>query len=339
MQQNDDSVVPSGAAFFPVKGPVKTQLYCFLLLPDFTLLAFTSAVEPLRIANQLSQKPLYQWQVHSEDGSPVSSSSGIEINITGSLSQPPKNQTLVVCSGIKGYGVAAAKTLSILREHNRFGGKLGGICTGAITLARAGLLDRKRFTLHWENQPAFVESFPGLDVSTRIFEIDGDTFTCGGGAAATDLMLRIIALDHGEDFSALVADMCLHGVRRFGQTEQRSAIATAINTRNPRIIQIVKQMYENIEIPLDLGDMSTSVNYSRRQVERQFKKSLGITPWEFYRNIRLDHGWKILAETDMAISEVAIACGFTSATHFTRSFKARFGETPSRLHNKNMARR
>ncbi|MCP5074405.1 MAG: GlxA family transcriptional regulator [Rhodobacteraceae bacterium] len=331
--QSAGSVVPSGTAYFPVKDAVETQQYCFLLLPEFTLLAFTSAVEPLRIANQLSQKALYQWQVFSEDGKPVCSSSGIEVNVTGELTGAQKGQTLVICSGIKGYDAASAKTLSAMREHNRFGGNLGGICTGAITLARAGLLGCKKFTLHWENQPAFVEAYPDLEVSSRIFEIDGNIFTCGGGAAAIDLMLRIIARDYGEDFSAMVADMCLHGVRRFDRTEQRSSLASAINTRNPRIIQIVKRMHENIEYPLNLDELASSVGYSRRQIERQFKKSLGLTPWIYYRNIRVDHGRGILAESDMSISEVALACGFTSAAHFTRSYKARFGETPSKLHD------
>ncbi|MCP5087114.1 MAG: GlxA family transcriptional regulator [Rhodobacteraceae bacterium] len=334
-KQNGGSVVPSGAAYFPIVEAVSTRRYCFLLLPEFTLLAFTSAVEPLRIANQLSQKALYQWQVFSEDGNPVCSSSGIEVNVTGTLTGVTKDQTLVICSGIKGYDAASAKTLSAMREHNRFGGSLGGICTGAITLARAGLLENKKFTLHWENQPAFVEAYPNLEFSKRIFEIDGNIFTCGGGAAAIDLMLRIIARDYGDDFSAMVADMCLHGVRRFERTEQRSSLASAINTRNPKIIQIVKLMLENIENPLDLDDLAGSVGYSRRQIERQFKKALGQTPWIYYRNIRVDHGRGILAETDMSISEVAVACGFTSAAHFTRSYKARFGETPSQLHEQN----
>lgn len=324
-----DSIVPSGAFFFPVAKFEKTRHFAFLLLPKFTLLAFSSAVDPLRIANQLAQKPLYRWEVLSEDGGPVQSSSGIEVTADRSFDELDRSTQVFVCSGNQGQSAASDKTLAALRLHSRMGGKTGGICTGAITLARAGLLGDRAFTLHWENQPAFVELFPELRPSLGNFETDGDVLTCGGGAAATDMMLWIIARDFGNDFAIAVSDMCLRGGGLDTRPTQRSSIATAISTRNPRMVQIVRQMHENIENPIKLETIARTAGYSRRQIERQFKKLIGETPMTFYRNIRLDRARCMFSETDMTVTEVAVACGFESSHVFARHYKHRFGVSPS----------
>jgi len=124
-------LVPSGAFSYPVKDPQETQWFGFLLLPQFTLLAFSAALDPLRIANQLAQKPLYGWLAISDNGKAVSSSSGIDIDVHGSLSDLNPDTYLFVCSGNNGIQAASDDVLGGIRRHARFGGKLGGICTGA----------------------------------------------------------------------------------------------------------------------------------------------------------------------------------------------------------------
>lgn len=154
-------LVPAGAFSYPVEKPQQTRWFGFLLLPQFTLLAFSAALDPLRIANQLAQKALYGWLVYSVNGDAVSSSSGIDIGVHAGLSDLKPNTYLFVCSGNNGNNATSDTVLGQLRRHARFGGKVGGVCTGAATLARAGLLAGKKFTLHWENQPGFCEAFPG----------------------------------------------------------------------------------------------------------------------------------------------------------------------------------
>lgn len=330
----DDGHVPTGAFYFPVETVEQTRTFAFLLLPGFTLLAFSSAVEPLRIANQLAQKPLYQWVIMSEDGFPVRSSSGIEVSVDVPLTELDSSLHLLVCSGIDGRSAASNKTLSSLRLHATTGGKVGSICTGAVTLARAGLLRDSVFTLHWENQPAFEENFPMLTPSRRLFEVDGSLFTCGGGAAATDMMLWVIARDLGDDFAIAVSDMCLRGGGLETRPEQRSSIATAIVTRNPHIVQIVREMHENLEDPLTLEQLAQNANCSRRQMERSFQKVLSLTPSEFYRNIRLDRAHSIFGQTDLAVSEVAVACGFNTLGVFSKHYRTRFGVSPSAYRNR-----
>lgn len=331
-------LVPAGAFSYPVAHPKDTRWFGFLLLPEFTLLAFSAALDPLRIANQLAQKPLYGWVVLSEDGDAVRSSSGIDAGVHGALRDLETDTYLFVCAGNQGTKVATQNVLDSIRRHVRFGGKVGGICTGSSTLARAGVLKNKRFTLHWENQPGFIEAFPDLTPTSHRYEQDGDLLTCGGGAASTEMMISIIAQDYGQDFAIAVSDMCLNGPDISSRTEQRSSIAKAISSRNPRVLGVLRAMYANIEEPLALEDLADLASISRRQMERQFKQLLNEAPAQTYRNIRLDRARSLLMETDLGIMQVAMASGFNSNEVFTRHFQTRYGETPkghrSRLKSK-----
>lgn len=324
------SIVPGGAFHFPVNDHDSTKHLGFLLLPEFTLLAFSAALEPLRIANQLAQKPLYHWVVFSETGSPVVASSGVEVGVDKAITDIQQDHRLLVCSGNQGIQAASEKAVAALRKHARFGGKFGGICTGAATLARAGLLEDRIFTLHWENQPGFVDQFPNLAPTMGRFEIDGDLWTSGGGSAATEMMLAVIQRNYGRKFAIAVSDMCLNGSDFEAWTAQRSSFARALSTRNAKLVQVIQKMHENIEEPLPLEYLSDQVNLSRRQIERLFLQYLNETPTTAYRNIRLNRARTLLAETEVSVLGVAIACGFNSSGVFSRHYKARFGTSPSR---------
>ena len=328
MNEDRPDLVPAGAFSYPVKDPREIRWFGFLLLPQFTLLAFSAALDPLRIANQLAQKPLYGWLAVSEDGKPVSSSSGIDIDVHTGLSDVKPDTYLFVCSGNNGIQAASNDVLAGIRRHARFGGKLGGICTGAATLARAGFLTNRAFTLHWENQPGFVEEFPDLNPTPQRFERDGSLLTCGGGVAATEMMISIIAEDYGEDFAIAVSDMCLNGPDVATRSEQRSSIAKAISSRNPRILAVLRAMYDNIEDPLTLDELAASAGISRRQIERQFRQLLNEGPAHTYRNIRLERARILLTETNLSVMEIAMASGFNSDNVFSRRYKERYGETP-----------
>ena len=325
------ALVPKGAAYQAVEAAGPTRAYAFVLVPGFTLLAFSSAVEPLRIANQLSQKPLYRWRLMSADGAAATSSSGIEVSVDAALAPQYKDVRLFVCAGNPAMAAADAAVVSAVQRHHRFGGTVGGICTGAVALARAGLLGDRRFTLHWENQPGFCETFPTLLPTPSRYEMDGRIMTCGGGAAATDMMIAVIAADHGAVFAAMVSDMCLRPVMPGLDPSQRSSTAAVMTSRSPTIIAAVNMMRANVDAPLPIPAIAATVGCSTRQLERLFSAHLGETPGVFYRNIRLDRGRNLLATTDLSITEVCTACGFESSTHFSRSFKARFGIVPTRL--------
>lgn len=323
-----ESLIPIGVAHFPIRGPVETRDYVFILLPRFTLLAFSSAIEPLRIANQLSQKPLYRWRVLSQDGRPVASSSGVSVEVQGALAPVPRGTTGIICSGTDAFDAAGRTVLDWLRAHAAHGGEYGAICTGAFTLARAGLLGKRRYTVHWENQAGFRELFAGHDPSSRIYEIDGPLMTCAGGAASTDMMLAVIGRHHGEEFAHRVGDMCLHGTPRKSEAPQTSSVALAIGSRNTRLIRVIRLMQRNLETPLTLEALAEAAGYSTRQLERQFKAVLNETPSRYYRNLRLDLGRSLLFETELSVTEIAAATGFETANHFAKVFRERFGVSP-----------
>lgn len=333
MQIERQPIIPQGAAFFHADGEKhRTRRFVFLLCPSFTLLAFSSAIEPLRIANQLSQRALYDWRTLSQDGGAVTSSCGVSVNVDGACDAVGREDILMVCAGNVPTAAESGPVVGAVKRHFRHGGRVGGLCTGSIALARAGILGARRFTLHWENQPAFIEAFPDLVPSENKFEIDDRLMTCGGGAAATDMMIDMIARDHGEAFATMVSDMCLRRVAIGRDLSQRSPISAVIQTRNPGLVAIVELMKQHREDPLTLAQIAERIGYSRRNIERMFKMTLGQSPARFYHNLRLDYGRNLLASTDLSLAEVAAACGFDSKSHFSKSFSRRFGVAPSRLH-------
>jgi AraC family transcriptional regulator, carnitine catabolism transcriptional activator len=327
-----EPLVPKGAAYFPVAPVGPPQDFAFILVPGFTLLAFSSAVEPLRIANQLSQQPLYRWRLLSDAARPVLCSAGIPVGVDAGLEPQDRGTNLFVCAGNPQMAAADPSVVTMVQRHHRFGGTVGGICTGTVALAKAGLLSRRRFTLHWENQPGFAETFPDLDPSGNRFEIDDRILTCGGGAASTDMMLTRIADDHGGAFAAVVSEMCLRTVMPGVQTAgQRSSLAALMSSRNPVLVATVTLMNRHIDDPLSIDDLAAAAGYSRRHLERLFRDAVGKSPGEFYRGLRLDRGRSLLCTTDLTLIEVSLACGFASVSHFSKSFRARFGTAPTKL--------
>ncbi len=192
------AIIPRGVAFVHLPGSSTTRGFAFLALPRFTLLAFSAAIEPLRIANQLTQQALYRWSLVSMDGRPVESSAGVRVEVDQGLEQLDRSSTIVVCSGTDASQAADRRVLAWLRDHARLGGGIGAICTGAYTLARAGLLGDDMPTVHWENLPAFRELFD-VEPLQQLYVIGRRHFSCAGGEAVVDMMLALIARDHGQN--------------------------------------------------------------------------------------------------------------------------------------------
>ena len=323
-------VIPRGVAFVRLEGPVKTREFAFLALPRFTLLAFSSAIEPLRIANQLTQQPLYSWNLVSMDGAPVESSAGVRIEVDLGLEPLARDTTVVVCSGTDASQAADRKVLAWLRNHQRMGGRIGAICTGAYTLARAGLLGDDAPAVHWENRPAFRELFD-VEPLQQIYVIGPRHFSCAGGEASVDMMLELIGQDHGKKLADAVAEMCLHSRRRIASVAQKTIYPAAMKTRHPGIAKVIAAMKANIATPLDQGDLAAIFGKTPRHLERIFKSVMQETPKGYYLGLRLEEARNLLSETEMSVLEVAIATGFNSRSSFSRTYKSRFGKSPSKL--------
>ena len=311
-----------------VSSPVSVS---FVLLPKFTMLAFASAIEPLRIANQLTGQALFRWQTLSADGQPVACSNGVPIMVDGTFATTQPEGVVLVCSGVEPEHQASAALADWLRGLWRRGRVVGGLCTGAYALARAGILKGRRFTLHWENLTGFSESFPDLAAARQVFCIDDRIVTCAGGVAAADLMLEIIHERFGITLSQEVMNMCLLTQRRTQSDEQMTSLAARLGTRHEKLIEAVAFLEARIEEPFDLDACAEQLDLSRRQIERLFSRYMGVTPVRYMNDLRLQHGRALLAETDMSVTEVAIACGYASSSHFSKSFRVKYGISPYRF--------
>ncbi|WP_204115800.1 GlxA family transcriptional regulator [Shimia biformata] len=323
----DDGFVPRGAAHLDVPDKGAARDFFFFLLPHATMLGFTAAIEPLRVANQLAGRALYRWFTVTVDGAPSRCSNRLSITPDMALSRVPPRAFVFACGGVQPQDITDRRIIDGLRRHAVHGGGVGGICSGAFALARAGVLSGRTFTLHWENQPAFSETFPDLTPSSRLFEIDRGLMTCGGGHAATDMMLSVIEQDYGTDLALIVADMCLHRRGADEISHQRSPDSAALGSRSPQLIRAVAVMREQFEDVLTMEQVAERAGISKRQLERLFRQHTGQTPMRFYTELRLARAFALINETDLSVAEIAAATGF-AAPHFARRFRARFGSSP-----------
>lgn len=301
----------------------------FLLIPNLSMMAFTSSIEPLRGANQLSGKDLYSWHTFSVDGRPVMASNGVEVSVEGPISEADKMSVIFVCAGLGAEKFDEPQITNRLRGFTRAGIALGGVCTGAWALARAGLLDNYRCTIHWENVESFAEVYPHLDITAALFEIDRDRFTCSGGTAPLDMMINAIAYDHGDDLAVQVAELLLHNSVRHPHDMQRMPLQHRTGISHPKLLAAIAHMEAYVESPVSLHEIAKAVSLSNRQLERLFHDKLGKPPSRYYLELRLQRARLLLTQTSMTVLQVAVACGFSSASHFARCYRAQFGHTPS----------
>ncbi|GAA6182125.1 GlxA family transcriptional regulator [Shimia sp. NS0008-38b] len=326
-----EPIIPKGVAHVSVDTVGTADPIVFALQPNLSMLAFTSAIETLRIANQLTGQSLYSWTTMSETGENVRCSNGIEIGIDSALGAPPPNAAIFVCSGVEPEHAASQKMADWVRHQWRTGRRVGGLCSGAYTLAKAGILEGKDFTLHWENIPPFREHFPHLSPLEQLYAIDGRIMTCGGGVAPMDLFLKLIYERHGAQLARAVLNMCLHTVQRSENDRQQSSTAAVIGNRSDKLVRIISYFEDHLEETVNLDTLTKNLGVSRRQMERLFKTHLNVTPKKYLQELRLQKARILLAETDMAVVDVATACGYESAGNFSKRFREAYGISPHRF--------
>lgn len=207
---------------------------------------------------------------------------------------------------------------------------LGAICTGGHILAESGLLDGYRCTIHWENLAAFSENFPDIEVSAQLFEVDRNRFTCAGGTASADMMLHLVAQQHGQGLANEVAEQIMHERIRSHDERQQMSVANRIGARHSKLAGIISTMQQNLEEPLTRTALAKEADLSTRQLERLFRRYLNRSPARYYLELRLQRARQLLLQTNMSVMNVALACGFVSASHFTKCYRAYFGRTPYR---------
>jgi transcriptional regulator GlxA family with amidase domain len=310
--------------------PDKPRRFVFVLLPEFTLLSFAAAIDCLRLANRMSGKKLYEWRVIGEDGITTSCSTGTVFQLDGDLDELHREDTIILCGGADIQEATTKKLVNWLRREARRGLKVAGLCTAAYAMAKAGILDGKKATIHWENQDSFSEEFEGVFLTKSVFTIDGQRMTTAGGTSSIDLFLQIIAADHGEELASAVADQQIYASIRTDQDTQRLSVPTRIGVRHPKLSQVVQMMERNIEEPISPAVLAQEVGMSTRQLERLFRRYLNRSPKRYYMELRLQKARNLLMQTDMSVINVALACGFASPSHFSKCYRAHYETTPYR---------
>lgn len=311
-------------------GGAKPKRFVFVLLDQFTMLCFSCAVEALRIANRMSGKRLYEWSLAGDGGDVVYCSAGTGFKLDMDLDELEREDVALICGGIDVQAATTKKLLNWLRREARRGVTMGGLCTAGYSLARAGLLDGKRATIHWENQDSFAEEFEEVELTKSVFVVDGNRITTAGGTASIDLMLKLIAEDYGEDLANTVADQLIYSSIRTDQDTQRLSIPTRIGVRHPKLSQVIQMMESHIEEPISPSILARDVGMSTRQLERLFRRYLNRSPKRYYMELRLQKARNLLMQTDMSVINVALACGFASPSHFSKCYRAHYDTTPYR---------
>jgi transcriptional regulator GlxA family with amidase domain len=308
----------------------------FVLIPGFSLLSYASAVEPLRAANRLSGRMLYTWTHVSAQGRPVEASSGLAIAANRKVGDDVPLDTILVCAAGNPALYRNAHTFSWLRKLARRGVRIGGVSGGPYILARAGLLDGFRCTIHWEHMAGFQEEFPQLDIRRTLYEIDRGRLTCAGGIAGFDMMRAIIAAEQGSTLAAAVSEWFLQTQLRSGSGPQRLTLRERYGVAHPKLLQAIQTMEASIIKPSSRGALARDIGLSVRQLERLFAGHLGTTIGDLYMKIRLDRARTLVHETAMPLLEIAIACGFVTGSHFSRAYRSHFGNSPK--HDRQSAR-
>jgi len=305
------------------------QKISFLLIPGFSLFGLTAMLDPLRHANSSSEQELYSWELISEHGGLVSSSDSIKIMTDLSIREVNTCGTLIICAGYEPQGFTTSSILGFIRQQASHGADIGSQDTAIFITSSAGVMDGYRCTMHWENISSTAELFPKIELVQELLVVDRKRFSCPGALSGLDMMLHLIESQHGHELATAVADELIYTQKRSHTDPQRISLQKRLNTRNNNLLDAVLLMEQNIEEPLKISEIAEHLQITSRELERLFNHYLGCPPNAYYRAARLEHARWMLQQTSDSITNISIACGFNSLSHFTRSYQKHFRKKPS----------
>lgn len=309
----------------------ETIRWGILVFPGSAMMAYSALIEPLRAANVISGRPLYDWVSVSPTAASIEVSNGLRIAADYTADSAPSVDRLVVVAGPQLEGSDRAAALSWIRRESRRGSMIGGVSEGPFILAGAGLLEGYSCTVHWRIQSSFREAFPSVECKRDIFVVDRDRFTAAGGIGAFDMMLNLIEADFGDALPAAVSEWFVH--RRIPEAVNQEALSVRMRTgvRNPRVVRAIETMEQRIEEPLSSKALADRVGVSVDTLERAFKRETGRSVIQYYRSVRFRHAQDLLRSSSLSIGEIAVACGFGDSSSFARAYRAYAGLSP-RVH-------
>ncbi|MDX8496271.1 GlxA family transcriptional regulator [Mesorhizobium sp. VK22B] len=306
-----------------------------LALPGFSQLSLSSFVDPIRLANSVSGQSFFEWTIASPDGTPVECASGFSLSVRSNFAsigeriQARKGPSMViVCAGERVEKQTSTSLSKILRLCKRHKVPIVALGTATWLLAESGLLNETACTIHWDKRAAFAETFAQLQVFDRLFVRDGDLVTCAGEFASFDFVMELISEYLGRETALTVCRHTIADHWRSASDRQSTVNAGEMGICKP-LAEIIRVMEEHIEDPLTIRDISKCVGRSQRQIERIFERSISSSPMRYYLNLRLARAKRLIEQTELPLTEIAIACGFASASHFSKCYRQVFGCKPS----------
>ena len=294
------------------------------------MMSLTTIIEPLRIANYLSENPLYNWKFISFDDQTITASNGMHIDCELLDSKNKSEFDLIFVIGSWSCEHYVNKDLFNWLRWQRL--KKANICAvemGIYVLARAEILSGKTATTHWSLIAGFAEQFPKVKLTEQLYTIDKNIMTCCGGTAGIDLVLHLIASKHGDHLAGEIADQMIHHPVRQSESAQRHTHGSVADSIHPYVDRAIKLLEADLVEPLPIPEIARRIGISQRQLERYFKRYLGCSVVQFSQLLRLQYARVLLTSTDMPIREVSIASGFNSMSHFANIFFKCFGKKPS----------
>ena len=324
-----ESMAPSEADKSPSES--KARQFAILIFPGFPMMAFSAVIEPLRAANALGALPAYSWSTVANDSQPVTASNGVRIAPDYSVTDEPRADYIVVCSGGDADQLTAEAPIRWIRKNLRRGSHLGSVADGAFYLARAGLLDNHACTLHWRSQPAFVEAFPHIALRRTVYVIDRRRFTSAGGVGAFDMMLEIIGGHHGEAMARGVAEWFVHDRIRASADREKLQLRLRTGIRDDLVLAAAARMEDAMELGETVAGIAAHLGISVGRLERAFRAELGLTPGEYFRQLRMERARDLLIHSGLSIHEVGLACGYSDFSAFVRAFRRVHSMTPGQL--------
>ncbi len=313
------------------ESPLRPIRIGFLLIDGFALMSYSSAIEPLRAANQLAAKKIYDVQHFGVPGCVTRSSCGAQIVSTVDFDQAYLFDLVLVVTGGDPASFDDVSVFKWLRRLAHRGVRLGGVSGGPVILAAAGVMRGYRMTVHWEHATVLSELSPGLVIERSLYVIDRDRITCAGGIAALDMMHAFITEHCGLEFARRVSDWFMHTEIRASSEPQRAGLVERYATTCGPVIDAIEAMENHIADTLDLQQLARLSGVSPRQLNRLFQQKMGRSTISFYRHIRLQKARNLLTSSPLSITEIALATGYTSSAHFSSSFNQAFDMTPSSM--------
>lgn len=304
--------------------------FLIFVTPHFNLTTTLAFLDPFRIANYLTGAPKFQWVIVSKSGGEIPTSNGMSLMSQAMSAHLGSKPNVVVVSSSWAPETHQSPDIGkALVQWSRAGAKIGALDTGTFILAKAGLLKGQSATVHYEHIDALIELYPDISVSENLFVVGANRFTCAGGLSSVDLALHILREVSGEGIANATARYMFHHTVRGSEVSQNPHDLEPFGQTTPQVIRrAIGLMEANLETPISIPEICDNLSVSQRQLSRLFGQYVGKTPVLYYRDIRLDRARGLVTQTELKLSEVAVASGFSSQVHFSRAYHDRFGLPP-----------